>query len=292
MKAEARKSFRHGFNLTEQELLRIVDTAKQQVRRVSENGEACFEMEATLKNGAVVEAPSVDELLSWENAGSRRVVGLAMGFMDRREKPQYVIHLHFADPGEEDEYLFGPVPIRYLVRGEDRDWVLVTSSELEERVSRVKSFAWPQFFLGKRGAVSVSGIMSIVFLLFMVLSIHFASGSNRIADTMESRWKAGTLRDPVEAVVLMERAYELREVAVPGALVKAAIYAVGAMAALVLIVVAAYYLYPAYVFCWGDAATAYQTRLSTRRWPFGVVVTGLLLSVLGSVIVERLRWLK
>jgi hypothetical protein len=100
MKTEARKSFRHGFNLTEQELRRIVDTISQQFSRVAPSAQLKFE--AKLRNGTLVESSSVDDVLSFENVDSRQIVRLELDVRDSEPSPKWLVHIQFANSKDDD----------------------------------------------------------------------------------------------------------------------------------------------------------------------------------------------
>jgi len=72
MTTEARKSFSHGFVLTEPELRRIVDVATQQFDKATSPAKTLTRIKIRFKNGTITEADSLDDLFSLENVGSKQ----------------------------------------------------------------------------------------------------------------------------------------------------------------------------------------------------------------------------
>jgi hypothetical protein len=280
MKTEARKSFRHGFNLTEQELRRIVDTISQQFSRVAPSAQLKFE--AKLRNGTLVESSSVDDVLSFENVDSRQIVRLELDVRDSEPSPKWLVHIQFANSKDDDG---ADKSIRYTVRGDDRGWVFVTSSELDERVARVKCFAWSQI---PRGAYFF--VFPLIAFAPLIWMMHSLSRSNHAADIIEKGWSAGTLRDPIQAMIISLRASEGVEQSMQWSLLSGAVYTVGAVLFAFVLWRGLGYLYPSFSFSWGDYLKVYEKRLSTRKYVFAVVLTGLVLSIIAGIIVNRTGW--
>jgi len=69
MRTEARRSFSHGFVLTETELRRLIDEISDQMRQMCAENEFSVSYEVKFMNGAVAEPVSVDEITSEENHG-------------------------------------------------------------------------------------------------------------------------------------------------------------------------------------------------------------------------------
>ncbi len=285
MKTEASKTFEHGFVLTEQELRRIVDTATRKMREAVPDSDPRTLFEITFRNGTVTDSDSLDDVLSLENFASRQIVGLSVTIKEKNEQPQYFVDTRFIDLDEG----FALGSIGYTVRGIERDWVLVTASELEERIAKVKCFSLgthssrrrprPEFFW-------LAGVFVGIIFMFAFL----AKGPTTTSDTIESRWKAGTLRDPIEAIIIQQKGYEKdRKAFTPS---RAVLILLGipltAVVVLWLGLTLLNYLYPPYVFSWGDYTKVFDKRVQVRKFVFAGIIVALLVGTLASVIANRI----
>jgi hypothetical protein len=144
---EAKETFQHGFILNEGELRRTVDLIREQVKKLPDSGE--FEEKFTLKfkNGAIAETDSIDDVLQQENSGSGLIVRLRYELLSTSVSPDYSCSIEFINADLDEES--GLTSIKVAVRASDRDWVFVTSSQLRERVDKIKRFALNQ--LGSKG---------------------------------------------------------------------------------------------------------------------------------------------
>ena len=291
MKTEARQSFSHGFVLTEQELRRIADVATQQLGKVRPSPPPKTEIELRFRNGTITESDSLDDLFSLENVGAKHIVRMRISFESEKDNPprilsipDHVISLSFTNTEEnKDERT-----ISYAVRGSDRDWVFVTASELEERIAKVKSFSPRTLF----SRFSSGLVIALIFSLSFMASIYFATTPRHYstAQTMETQWKAGTLRDPIEAIIIQQKSIETMEQNRSGRL--SFLLLIGLPIAILTSLLAlgglGVYLYPAYVFCWGDYTKVFERRVQVRKYVFGVIVVGLIVGILASVIANKL----
>jgi hypothetical protein len=291
MKTEARQSFSHGFVLTEQELRRIADVATQQLVKVRPSPPPKTQIELRFRNGTITESDSLDDLLSLENVGAKHIVRMRISFESERDVPgrvislpDHLISLTFANTEENKDER----PISYAVRGSDRDWVFVTASELEERIAKVKSFSPRRFF----SHFPFSLVVTLLFALSFMAAIYFATRPRHYstAQTMETQWKAGTLRDPIEAIIIQQKSIETMEQNRTGRLAFAQLFGIPIAITIALSAFAglAVYLYPPYIFCWGDYTKVFERRVQIRKYVFGVIVVGLIVGILASIIANKL----
>jgi hypothetical protein len=140
MRTELSKPFTHGFMLTEQELRRIHDTMVQQMKR---DGRDVFSSlyELKYKNGGRAEKASLDDVIADTNNGEWIIQGLRMALLSKRFQPQETqieIEFRVPPPPPTKEVTQRPFSIRYHVIGNERDWVYVVSSLLDERIAIIK----------------------------------------------------------------------------------------------------------------------------------------------------------
>ena len=168
MKVESKNSIKAGFTLSEQELRRLVDDMKQQMVKVSEKQTLIERYEIKFKNGAIAETESLDFVLSQENLGSSSIIRLKVIIQEKEDDPDNVITTEFIKLDEEGEV--GPNGIKYSVLGNDRDWVFITLSELEERLGRVKKINISRFLRFE----FLSPLFMLIFI-GLLLSVAFKS---------------------------------------------------------------------------------------------------------------------
>jgi hypothetical protein len=127
-----RKSFEHGFVLDEQELRRIYNILVQQM-----NGNEPHELFDTtftmiFKNKITVEKSSIDDVFSENNGGVWEIESLEIKLRSNNPSRTPKIVLNF----QKENYR----SISYTIEGNDRNWVFLTSSQLDERIAKIKLF--------------------------------------------------------------------------------------------------------------------------------------------------------
>jgi hypothetical protein len=203
MKTESKKRYTCGFKLTEGELRRLHDVLVQQIKRTPVGEEFKSRYELKYRNGSVALPSSLDEVLKQENFGSAAISRLRMDVYEKEEKSSTVIAVQFLNP-DEDEWEHED-PIRYAVVGDDRDWVFLTSSQLDERIGKIKLFTFSQLFSAT--VKPWAGIMIMTLILIATLTAFIFSDhpshiqAVRQLDSLQSDWKAGKLNSPEEAII-------------------------------------------------------------------------------------------
>jgi hypothetical protein len=296
MKTEARKKFYHGYVLNEQELRRIVDTAIQQIRKLNTPSEPKIRFELKFRNGTLTNSTSVDDILSLENVGPKQIVRLSIDITDGTEPdnpPEHTetthsgIHVHFFNPRDDDDWSRSAA---YVVKGEERDWVLVTASELEERIAKVKSFSVDRF-LTRRGSSLLVPIFLLTFAALMFAGmVRVATQRRSASESIEERWKAGTLHDSIEALIILQKDFDApKKLDDPALFLRWAIaYPIAATLVLFLIGPFMNYLYIPYVFAWGDYTKVFERRVQIRKYVFSGIVGALIVGVIASVIANKI----
>lgn len=136
MKARKSESSNKGFTLTEQNLRRILDVAKTQLDKIDSDKNHDFKFVLNL-NGIIFESNDIDEVVSLENQGSSSIKKLELQISNK--DTNYLIDVKFNNKSFDEE----SKSVYYSVNGEDRDWVFVTSSLIEERIEHtLKSENW------------------------------------------------------------------------------------------------------------------------------------------------------
>ena len=282
MKTEARKSFTHGFTLSEQELNRLLDTLTQQLERAMADGcKPVVTFKAKFKNGAIAETNSLDEILWVENVGSGAIVRLELLARDREQDPVHSASVEFTDADQERD---SPTSVLYVIKGDDRAWVFVTSSEVEERIKKVKTFS-PRRFPLRRWSV-ILPMLGMLLGLFYGMSISLRE-QGRAIDNVEAAWRAGQIKDPILAEIDLYRTGNAAQ--------RPPLFYIFVLPLLVIVVgYAGYefvaYVHPGYNFCWGDYIRVFERKKQIEKYVVIVLITGILVSTAGGIIANFLRF--
>ncbi len=132
--------------------------------------------------------------------------------------------------------------------------------------------------------------ISLLFTFYFSLKSALKDRPSSALQTVESQWKAGTLRDPIEAMIIFQKEADRRigqldpRLWVASSLAFSLAIPIGLSALSFL----AMYLYPAYVFCWGDEAKRYKARVQTRNYVLGAILLTLVLGIIASIIGNKL----
>src|SRR5437764_13522453 len=110
MHTEARRSFKHGFLLTEQELRRIFDVLQQQFARLGITPIVSYEL--VFVNGAIGTVEAVEDIFAFENFGSTRIRQLKIDMRDAADDPVNHVTVRFSD-ADRDENSW--VAVNYMV---------------------------------------------------------------------------------------------------------------------------------------------------------------------------------
>jgi hypothetical protein len=134
LKTAVDRAFEHGFVIDEQEMRRIHNLALQQMKRVTKEEEITEKYEVKYHNDLATETTCFDEIFSESNGGKWEIQSLVidLGTKFDRASPLLTksqIRLSFKK---------GYHPVKIHIVSEDRDWVYLTSSQLEDRIAKIK----------------------------------------------------------------------------------------------------------------------------------------------------------
>jgi hypothetical protein len=159
LKTAVDRTFNHGFIIDEQELRRIHSLALQQMKRVIGEDELAEKYEVKYKNDLVTETACFDEIFSENNGGKWEVQSLTIGLGTKISQST----LWLNRPQIRLSLKKGSRPITFSVEGENRDWVHLTGSQLEDRIAKVKR---KNLWNGQLwGAISALAIVTFIFLV-------------------------------------------------------------------------------------------------------------------------------
>lgn len=285
MRTEISKTFERGFLLSEQELRRIHDTVVQHVARRLQPDEMSRMYEIKYANGGISHPSSIDEVLREENIGSKSIV--RFGFVVSGKTPEHNIYIRINFCNAERDS--GSWSIKYDVVGGERDWVFVATSDLNERLNRILTLGSSEGW--RKGLTSLMGISMAAALLYLVFGLRQNAATQSDAlERIQQAWQKGELKDPVDAMLQLERARQLSTkndytgsfpamIAIPIILVAIQITSspIGKIYA---------FLFPQYTFYWGEAVAEYDRRQRMTRLLLGTILGGTVLSILANLLTD------
>lgn len=276
LNVESKQSFTFGFVLTEQELRRTIDLCIEQLKK--ENSTPTIHQKFTIKftNGALGETENLDLVFSEENSGSSKIIALDLEFFDNLGRKITVIFSDIDSNGVNIEN-----SVKYSVKGDSRDWVFVTSSQLEERLKKARRFS---FNTSKKKYSYFLTLLGPIFILFSML-VNLLLGSNtkeKLFQGIKDDWLAKKLTDPIDAMIRIAEANAPMESL--SSLKYSFIILVIIFIIILLIFLYFKILYPIYNFCWGDYLETFNRKEAARKTVNTVIIFGLIISITGGLI--------
>ncbi len=286
-KTEAKKAYVFGFALTEGELRRIHEVLIQQIKRTSVGDDFENHYEVKYRNGSVTYPVSLDEVLGQENSGSAGIVRLSIEVSSKaRVQPSTFIGVQFCNTDEDKDGRFSP--LSYVVSGVDRDWVFVTSSQLDERLGKIKLLRPSSFFFPMSESLALMLAM-LVGLCTFVFILHNEHKQEIIQlNSIEHDWKAGTIKDPVEVVIQLGKISAARADFDPNHLIWPFMFLLGGLCLFSASAICLKYFHPPYNFVWGDYIKVYEGRQAARNFVYVALVVGLLVTIIGGIITKKI----
>jgi hypothetical protein len=278
MRTDIEKSYQWGFVLSEQDLRRIVQTCHEHAEKLG--GTARQQVTAKLRDGSVVEGRSVDDVLSLENGGQKALTRLDISYDDGSDPPKSLVSVTYQD-GFLNPKNWQSIVTRIV--GESRDAVFVAAADLDERIKKTRSRAWP-YLTTRPWFLFVPLIFAM--LLVSILS-DFTSPQAAALNALEAEFRAGRLSNPIEAMIFFERAKAQRSL-IQSALLPAIVFGLPlGVFGLVQWVLSKWSL--SYVFYWGDAIALFDKRKNMVRGFWTIVVLGIVVSIIAGLIVEYFK---
>jgi hypothetical protein len=292
MRSEASKALKNGFELTEQELRRIYDALVQQMERVNtpEAPDLDVKFEVKFRNGVIAEPTTLDEILGLENIGSGKIEKLKIRMEKGIEATKTSILLDFVNIDSDTE--IGNNAISYSIVGNDRDWVFITSSQLEERLSRIRKFAPNQLSNKRQTLLLLQLLLLIPFMLVTLLALFSSTESRKVQlldkiNLVESRWKSGDIKDSAEVsleIAKIQATFNQIPQSLDWESNKWLVFIVVGFVGLIGLALFWAYYFPFYNFLWGDYIKVYERKKSTGKFIVGGIIFALVISVVANYI--------
>lgn len=281
MKTENQRSYNTGFVLTEPELRRIHQLIIEQFQRhLGSTANIKVSYEIRYSNGSISEPNSLDTIIAQENIGSSAITRLGIRFTDDNNPFLYDVTLRFINLDLEK---YGSKSISYTVIGNDRDWVFIVTSLLDERIKRIKRF---RIYTTDNFISFFFAIFFSSFLLTIVTLPDSKSQELNKLKLIEQNYKNGKFKNPIEALIEIEKyKIDANHTAMP----MNSMAGVGIIGVLIIITFATvHYCFPSYNFCWGEYVFFKKRRENIGKFIIVTVILGLLLGVITNYISARL----
>jgi hypothetical protein len=283
---EANKSFKHGFVLPEPELRRFSDLIREQIKKINPDPTISYSYILKFQNGVVAETDNIDTVLEQENEGSKKIISLELIGKDELEN-KISIDFHNIDSDNVDSYN----SLKYNIRSTDRDWVFVTSSQLDERINKIKRSNL-SLSKGKTNYRLIAPLVILVVMMVMTISL-LTSISERedYIPEIRAKYESGKIISTNELILTLEEAknQQVNNIKLTNFFYFPSII----LGALIILIVAFYTytwkLYPIYNFCWGEYLEVFKKKETNRKTFNTVVIIGLLVSIIGGIIANYLN---
>lgn len=290
MQVESKKTFATGFILNEAELRRISDDIANQFEKLSGYNSPDISYRVKFKNGAIANIASLEEILSQENIGSSQIIRLSINYVAKKDTDEDVkVSVVFRNVDQDDES--GYTSMQYSILGNSRDWVFITSTLLEERLVRIKRFAFNQ--LGEGGSrrsplkIFLPLLLTLFILISMVIFIKVSdkNGNGSVGIKLEAAYEAGQIENATQALIYIEKEREKnesekRELSIEK--VMPLLLVLGIILTLILTLQFFIKFYLVYVFNWGDYSGYFEKSESTRKFVLIVIIVGIIVSFVGG----------
>lgn len=329
MKADKNGFIDRGFTLNEQDFRRLVATSKEMLLKKGDEATITYLFKTKFYNGTIYETDSLDEILSLDNVGSGsiKMVETTISISDG----MYRIRFNYNDPDFIDNEVKG---ITFSVFGEDRDWVFVTNSQIEERLlltSKTSVFT-PKIHFNSYLTIFLICVMSIMIYTLQDITSN-KSDYPRYWD-YEKKWEEFIEEDfdliaelktesekkpnakPIDVFIkyrelikeqnsinenakdkyneARDKWYEAelnkREKPRDSAqwVVEILLFSLGIPILFWLYIQISSYVYPLYVFSWGDNKAAFEKKDNIRKYLLGTVIVGILVSFVAGILANSI----
>jgi len=238
---------------------------------------------ASLKDGSIVETNTLDDVLSLENLGTKQVKELTLIYDDGKEESDWGILIQFNDGSVGESW----TSMLFDVVGQSRDWAFLAASDIEERFRKIKTQSAEYFLTGSRLSFMIPIAIGAGLFALSTLTLTFSSKS--AIDQLEIAYKNGVVKDPIEAMIFLERAREASKYkdtltygifAVLSYLIPWSIWS--------LLRKFIPTISPSYNFYWGDYIAYFDKRKSTANIFWTVIVLGVIVSIVSAYILRLL----
>jgi hypothetical protein len=293
----ADKKINTGFKLFESDVRRLVQLSLEQIQK-TDTGTSHQQFFLKFENGTVAKSTLIEDIFIEDNLGSNKIIMLQVltsnieitdkDFENQNDKNS-IIRITFNNLNSENNS--ESYAIRYKIGGFSRDWVMVTSSLIEERLTKLQR---KRLKLTTRSLIPIVMVMTLIMLLLMLPNNESVNSFSNKLSTIESNYKAGKITNTNELIIAIEKA---KDVKLNAYLSTKFIFMPVLLLALLLVndmkIFSFNRLYPLYNFCWGDYLDEYKKIEKRRRFLIwlilGIIILGVAINLLSNIIWKNIN---
>lgn len=237
------------------------------------------------ESGTIYEFDTIDEVFAIDNIGSKAITFLFVSVgnsshkrnsSDAEADNEWGISIRF-ERLTEKHYSNAP-SIQLQVTGQSRDWVVLTASELEERIKLAHKFA-PSRYLNHPAMPYFSLFMLLAFVVGLIILIPSPEPPHVILEKMRAE---GKIKDAVDAIIQAEKLKE------PNRAARDAILNLALVSLVVMGLLVGFFprisriIGRPYVFLWGEYISIHQRRRAVESTIWVVVILGVIVGVIST----------
>jgi hypothetical protein len=293
---ESVKVYIQGFILKEQDFRKIVSLTNEQFQKEGING-IVWNFLVSFKNGVVAKTKDLNEVLILENEGQKQITSLKMEASGTKiQESDYTVSIDFSLLSNR----YTNQPIQLIIKGLSRDWVFLTTSELDEKIKKLKRATWPP--IGLR----IGDFFTLIFFPLMAMSLFIfpsspsTSAIDRYVKQMEGvnnivkKYNVDSTYGQINLIVDLERNrlkeyipeqsfvfknFSLNTVIIFFALLLLFVLSLG---------VGSWFQIP-YAFYWGEYMEVFDRREKIKNYVLSTVVAGGVISIVTNFIYEFIK---
>jgi len=278
---EATRLFDSGFFLNEQELRRMIDVISEQFEKVVGKSQIRFRYKTKIFNGLVVESDSLEFVLKSENIGSSKILELEIRAFTDTTSDEILVSFNDTFSGKN----FEEKAIKYSIKSENRDWALIGSSLLDDRLNKIsKPYVWDNI-IGKIPMLIMSIVMIIMFsYMSSIPSGYNDNSTHRLLEAIQKKIHLKEHIDTLSTIIEIEKSkLPKNKTSILDSNFKYLGWLMGL--AMILLVASDYVksffkkFFPSRIFYWGDYIESYDKMIKRRNIILGFVFITIVVSV-------------
>lgn len=279
--SELTRSLNKGFLLNEQELKRITDIISEQFDKLGSENKAKFNYTIKNFNGLVEETENIDYILKSENLGNSQIIELKISAIS--DNSDNAITLNFSN--NQSERNAEEKAIRYTIKSEDRDWAIISSSLIDDRLTKISKKNFALTFVRKLLLISISIIMiGMVTYLSMITNTRkdIDYHTLKVINGIEHSINKGQNIDTLKSILAIEKSKlsPLNDLSLSKYLV---LFFIPFMVLTLFLedlkkIINKYF--PTRIFYWGDYIEKYNKMISRRNMIIGFIFVTIIISLL------------
>lgn len=279
--SELTRSINQGFLLNEQELKRITEIISEQFDKLELESKAKFSFTIKNFNGLVEETENIDYILKSENLGNSQITDLKISAIS--DNSDNTITLNFSN--NQSERSAEEKAIRYTIKSEDRDWAIISSSLIDDRLSKISKKNFTLTFIRKLILITI-----LITMIGMVTYLSLQTGIKKdidyitlkVINGIENNINKGQNVDTLKSIIAIEKS-KLSPVSEE----PFSKYLVLCFIPLIILTLFLEDLrkflnkyFPTRIFYWGDFIEKYDKMISRRNIIIGFVFVTIFISLL------------